>query len=465
MTLLALLACASDPEDSAELPEPTLGTILAELPDGRRVETSIAASAEPGAELAVRITWDPQRPARYPDGRPVVLIARGSVGPGSFLDQRGMIPWQQAGFVVVEVLLPGGSSDGRASTGTFDTRGPFAQSAFADAAHFTAGDTADLAGLRFADHVPDALPWFGVTGMSNGVNLALLSVAREAAALDAARFLVAWEGPYTDQFLDVELESYEFHLNPAYELGSCENTVCPMPALPAMLQFDPTATSFSEAPLLATRLDLPGILYVDEDGDGVYRAPEYWWHMMSHDTGDGVYVCTPSVELSTMLDQEAGRLFPDGRPAWLPTTEWVTGFWAERDASLFIPALAQARPDLAVIVAASQEDHIYLGVPDNPHIGALTRFLQDEGLRFVRLNPDATYLSALAGAPLEALPDNEAGTSPEWPDTPEWLEPELRDSILDRYTAAAAALELADRVQLDQWAPNLDAPLVPVPTP
>lgn len=466
MLLWALAACTSASGDSGE-PLPSWGSVTVALPAADPVDTTIPASAEPGTELAVRVTWEPQLRPRYADGRPVVLVARGSLGAGTFLDARSIGPWKQAGFVVVEVILPGGSDQGRTSTGTFDTRGPIAQSAFADAALYAAGQLADQEGLTLGDRVHDALGWIGVLGMSNGVNFAWLSLHRRVTELDAVRFFVGWEGPYTDQFLDVELESYEFHLNPAYELGSCTDTECPMPALPAMLEFDAAAQSFTEKPLEAGRLDLPGILYVDEDGSGAYESPEYWWHMVSHGLPDGGYVCTPSVELSTMIDQESARLFPDGaRPDWLPSTEWLTTFWSTRDASLILPELAAARPDLAIGVAASREDHIYRAVPDNPHIPAQTRFLLAQGFTFVRLNPDAAYLSALSGVPAEVLPDNAPGTAPVWPDTPDWLEPELQASLLDKYTAAAAALELADRVHEGRLAEgDLTAPIFPVPGP
>lgn len=466
MLFWALAACTSDVDDSGA-PSSVWGEVVVALPAADPVDLRVPSSAEPGTEMAVRLTWEPQRKPRYADGRPVILVARGSLGAGTFLDGRSLGPWLQAGFVVVEVILPGGSDEGQTSTGTFDTRGPIGQSAFADAALYAAGRLADTEGRMLADRVPDALDWIGVVGMSNGVNFAWMALDRRADELDAVRFFVGWEGPYTDQFLDVELESYEFHLNPAYELGSCTDTDCPMPELPAMLQFDATAESFTEKPLESGRVDLPGILYVDEDGSGTYASPEYWWHMVSFKLPNGTYVCTPSVELSTMIDGEADRLFPDGeRPSWLPTTEWLTTFWSTRDASLILPSLAEKRPDLPIIVAASREDHIYLAVPDNPHIPAQTHFLIESGFSFVRLNPDAAYLAALSGISADTMPDNPPGQSPVWPDTPDWLEPELQGSILDKYTAAAAALELADRVhegRLDEG--DLDAPIFPVPGP
>ncbi len=463
MLLGLLAACTTDPEDTGGERPPPAYTVVP-LPAGASYDTVIDATAEAGATLGVRVTWNPQVPARYDDGRPVVVIARGSLGAGSFLDTGTMAAWQAAGFVVVEVILPGGNVDGVASTGTFDTRGPLAQSALVDVVHYATGAAVDTAGAPLTAHVPDALGWVGIAGMSNGVNLAFAALARRAAEVEGVKWVVAWEGPYTDQFLDVELQSYEFKLNPAYELGSCEDTACPMPALAEMLQFDPSAQGFTNMPLQGTEVTLPGILYIDEDGSGAYESPEYWWYMVATEGDDGKYVVTPSIELAEVIDAESERLFPDGaRPRWLPSTSWLRTFWADRDCSLVLPDLAAARPDLAIVVAASEEDHIYLGVPDNPHVTALTHHLQGLGFDFVRLNPDAAYLAALSGAPVDKLPDNDAGTSPTWPDTPAWLEPELRDSLADRTTAAAAGLELADRVHDGVWLPNLDGPLYPRP--
>ncbi|MSQ00967.1 MAG: hypothetical protein EXR71_03615 [Myxococcales bacterium] len=468
MFLAALFACTgATPDDSGARPGAVADDgVAVALPYGAVLKTTIPFAAEPGAELAVRVTWNPQAPARYEDGRPVVLLARGSLGAGSFLTGRSMTPWIHAGFVLVEMLLPGGSDDGQTSTGTFDTRGPLGQLAFAEVANWGAGASRDGEGRTLSDLVPDALPWVGLVGTSAGVNLTLAALGRDPAFTPGVRFLVAWEGPFTDQFVDVEFESPEFHLNPAYELGSCGDTTCEMPTLPAMLAFDADAVGYTEVPLGADRVDLEGVFYVDENADGVYIYPEYSWHMIAHGDNPETLVTTPSVELSSMIDTEAERLFAGGaRPAWLPSTEWLREFWSLRDASLVIPALALARPDLPFIVAASRKDHIYIGVPDSPHVRSLTHFLQAQGFSFVRLNPDASYLAAMADVPTDALPDNDAGDCPTWPDTPQWLEPELGEGILDRYAATAAALELADRVHQHDFAPNLTQPFFDVPPP
>ena len=467
MVLAGLFACTGAALDSSATPAAALDDrIDVELPYGAVVKTTIPFAAEPGAELAVRVTWNPQAPPRYEDGRPVVLLARGSLGAGTFLTGRSMTPWVQAGFVLVEMLLPGGSDDGQASTGTFDTRGPLGQLAFSEVANWAAGATNDATGRPFGELVPDALPWVGLVGTSAGVNLTLAALGRDPTFTPGVRFVVAWEGPFTDQFVDVEFESPEFHLNPAYELGSCGDTTCDMPNLPALLAFDADAVGYTEVPLGADRVELQGVFYVDENADGFYSNPEYSWHMIAHGDTPGTLVTTPSVELSTMIDAEAERLFVDGvRPAWLPETDWLTEFWSSRDASLVIPELAAARADLPVIIAASRKDHIYVGVPDSPHVRSLTHVLQAQGFAFVRLNPDASYLSAMAGVEIDALPDNDAGDCPEWPDTTEWLEPEIGEGVLDRYAATAAALELADRVHEDNFVPNLAAPLFAVPAP
>ena len=468
MVLAVLFACTgAASQDPADAPDPVADDQAhVELPYGAVVKTTIPFTGEPGATLAVRVTWNPQAPPRYEDGRPVILLARGSLGAGRFLTGRSMTPWVQAGFVLVEMLLPGGTDDGQTSTGTFDTRGPLGQLALAEVANWGAGATTDSTGRRITELVPDALPWLGLVGMSAGVNLTFGALGRDPAFTPGVRFVVAWEGPFTDQFVNVEFESPEFRLNPAHVLGSCGDTTCDMPDLPAMLAFDADAVGYTEAPLGADRVELEGLFYIDENADGAYTHPEYSWHMIADAGTLGAVVTTPSVELSTMIDAQADRLFVDGaRPSWLPSTSWLAEFWSERDASLAIPDLARARPDLPIIIAASRKDHIYIGVPDSPHIRSLTHFLQAEGFAFVRLNPDASYLAPMADVAPDALPDNAAGTCPPWPDTPEWLEPEIGEGVLDRYAATAAALELADRVHEDNFAPNLAQPLFEVPVP
>ncbi len=466
MQWLLFAACTSgsdsgdDPSDSAD--PGVHGELSITIPDGAVYKTSVPM--DDGTLLAVRATWNPLTAERYAGERTTLLLARGSLSAGAFLEPQETGPWSRMGAVLVQVILPGGFSDGQVSTGEFDYRGVHSQDAFGAALEWTAGRRPDIDGKYIADIIPDASPEIGLVGMSAGVNLAFGALARDPSGLDFVKWMVAWEGPYTDQFLDVELMSYDFEMNPTYDLGSCGNTSCPFATEPDRIQFDPAGHSFTEDPLGAQEIDLDGVLYVDEDGDGHYAPDEFSWHMLSAPGPDGELACAPSLDLAQVIDAQSDRLFADSaRPSWLPPTDWLEAYWATRDASVILPSLAAARPDLRIIVAGSQTDHIYKAVPDHPHVVALTHYLQDIGFEFVRLNPDAAYMGAALDADPSGLPDNDAGTAPTWPDTPDWLEPEGSRLPFDYFVPPSAALELDDRVHAGNWSPNLDRTLVAVP--
>ena len=465
MFVLLAAACTTEPDtagDSVGSDDAGVhGTLSITHADGAVYKTSLAL--DDGTTLAVRATWDPDVPPRYTGERPTFMLARGSLGAGNFLDANGTKSWMQISSVVVEVVLPGGYSEDQASTGTFDYRGTVSQRAFAEAIRWAGGMRVDVDGNSIQDIIPDASRNLGLVGTSAGVNLGFGALAQDPLGLAFVQWVVAWEGPYTDQYLDVELMSYEFETNPTYEPGSCSDTSCPFTTEPERIMFDPDAASFTEEPLGAGRIDLEGVLYVDEDGDGHYTPGDFYYHMLAAPGPDGELACHPSVELSEVLDAQSERLFGEaGRPSWLPPTEWLRAYWLERDSSVVLPTLAAARPDLRIIVAGSEEDHIYRSIPDHPHVLGLNHYLQALGFEFVRLNPDSSYLTATIGLDPGSLPDNDAGTSPDWTEALEWLEPEGGRVPFDHFVPIAAVLELADRVHQDAWIANVPEPLLPV---
>jgi len=103
-------------------------------------------------------------------------------------------------------------------------------------------------------------------------------------------------------------------------------------------------------------------------------------------------------------------------------------------------------------------DHVQ-APPDKPHIHqAYDGFHKTAGL-WVRMNPDRAYVEHMQGSgPFGDYPDNDANTEPaDWSDARPWgyqIEQWTR-----RVVWLAAVAEMADRVQADDWSPNLEAVL------
>jgi len=130
--------------------------------------------------------------------------------------------------------------------------------------------------------------------------------------------------------------------------------------------------------------------------------------------------------------------------------------------------------NLAVIVYANERDHVQ-AAPDHGHILIQVEGFRQPKARFVRLNPDRSYVErmvasrlrlgpgfvadpARAKEALDRFPNNSAGKAFDRSNIAMALEPTQFPVAL---YMQAAVYELADRTQARHWAPNLDAVLYP----
>ncbi len=106
-----------------------------------------------------------------------------------------------------------------------------------------------------------------------------------------------------------------------------------------------------------------------------------------------------------------------------------------------------------MIVVGSAEDHVQR-TPDSAHIVLQYRGWQEAGVRWIRLNPDAACVLAVAPG-VRGQPDNDANAAATCANIARFLPSE---GVPDPVLQLAAVVELSDRVVAGNWTPNLSGP-------
>lgn len=420
---------SDSPQDSDDFPALAAGTLVIQLP----------SAAAPDTGLALRITWPASIKRRYPEGAPVVVDLEGSWGAGDLEEDPNPALY---GYISVRLLLPGGTASAGSSGGSYDFRGEQSIIAVADALQYAAGETVDRDGLSLVDHVPYALGSnLGILARSNGGNLAIATLATHGSALQAVDWLLAWESPIGDQYADGELNS-----NPFYIPGTCDLQTCPFTDLDSQLRFDPTI----EDPLAT----VGGDFFLDADASGDWSAGEKLFTPITGMSDGKNYLST---ELSTFIEDHApsvyGALAP---PAWFADGAARDAFWSLRDGSLRISEAHARLPQLMVMHLQNVVDHVQ-DLPDYPHARSHVNGWLAADQDFVRLNPDAVYMSEVTGVDAAMFTENNANTSVGWPDTAALMMGELYGVPVSTLVIYAGVLELADRSYTGNREVNLDA--------
>ncbi|MDD5263712.1 MAG: hypothetical protein PHU43_02640 [Candidatus Bipolaricaulis sp.] len=125
------------------------------------------------------------------------------------------------------------------------------------------------------------------------------------------------------------------------------------------------------------------------------------------------------------------------------------------------PRLADALPNLGVMLVFAAEDHVQTAV-DKPHVHhAYDGFHERAGL-WCRPNPDRAYVEAfLAHAEPPPLPDNPANHElAPWLGTRARACPARQWPQLNTLVPLAAVAETCDRTRADVWLDDVSAPLL-----
>lgn len=430
---------------------------------GRRIFTRIPSSAGGAQGIAVGLLV-PER-ARYTNGAPVAIDVPGGVQSGS---AAGRPEYVGLGFAEIHFAFPGGGEGGERSGGRYDFRGPNCIRALADVIRFATGRIADQEGRRInelAGGIAVLTNNCGIIGSSHGGNACGLAMALHGEEFPDLPWYASMESPYGEGAANVELGGHESGMNPAYNPKT------------GRLDLSRLAWSAGLSPGLFRKQmpvptrDFKGAFFFDLDGDGRFSADkDFPANCFVGDDGQGVRAW-----YSPRILEEADRrhLVPDPPPRHIPSVGESREFWRYRDAAGSIPGAVRNCTNLAVIVYANERDHVQ-AAPDHGHI-----LIQVEGFRlakarFVRLNPDRSYVEQLlesrpglrqgfrpGAEPPTArtgFPDNSAGAAFDRGNIVTGVEPARFPVGL--YMQAAVS-ELADRTQAQEWAANLDGVLFP----
>ena len=432
---------------------------------GQRVFTRVPSSAGGEEGIAVGVLF-PRQP-RYTNGAPVVINVPGGVLPGSAM---GRPEYVRHGCVEIHFAFPGGGLGEERSGGSYDFRGPKCIRALADVIRFATGRIADKDGRRIHEldrSITVLTNNCGIIGSSHGGNACGMAMALHGREFADLAWYASMESPYGEGAANVELGGRESGMNPAY---NPKTGVLDLSRLAWSADLSPGL--FGKQMPVPTR-DFKGAFFFDLDGDDKFDPDgDFPANCFVGDDGKGVKAWySPRI----LAEAERRHLVGAQRPGHVPSVEESKEFWRYRDAAASIPDAVHNCTNLAVIVYANERDHVQ-AAPDHGHI-----LIQEEGfrqakVRFVRLNPDRSYVERVLAnrpglrqgfeaAPAEAgqdgirFPDNPAGKAFDRSNITSALEPAR---LPQQLYMQAAVCELADRTQAKQWGANLDGILYPM---
>lgn len=360
---------------------------------------------------------------RYGDHAPVVIQIQGShpQNEGTLSNPDDLLLVKE-GFFVVNFLIPGECDGDMCSDGPWDRRGDGTTAALLSILE-TLGSL-----LHNVDGVD--LDNLGLLASSAGGNTALLSLAHSPTGV---AWLVLWETPVGDQFMSAELGRHI--TNPGYQLYSCGGDSCVVDW--QSLAFSPEDHFEIDSPLDNSSLSLKGVFYMDTNASGTFDGSDF---LLSPNSA---FLPTGHAYFSTEF-AEYLEAFP--HPSWLGDIAETKAHWAERDPkSAGMRAALLNHPDLRVMVLGTQINHVE-SPADHPEVFTAWNGLQ--GAHFLRLNPDAAYLPRDGELPAGLPASYEA-----------MLGALIPEEINDHQLRVAAAMEMADRTEYQEDAPDLDAPL------
>lgn len=398
--------------------------------------------------------------ARYKKGAPVIIEVPGGTDQGS-LPPPGDPGYAAIGAISVHFLLPGGMTGQYESGGIYDYRGLNCIRACTDVIRFVQGKTTALPydggdPLYLTDIIsyPVLNKEIGIMALSNGGNLATISLGKNGGLMDAIAWYAGWENPPGDQFVNVELNE-KTRVNPYYSEETCFGEICEVDYSRICMD-----TSFQDEIRDAGAQDsdnaetiLVPRVFFDDDEDQKYDPGEFIiWIYAYRLTQGGPLKGVVSVETAQALENKGYDL-----AAWnMATLAETSQFWSLREAAAqggWWDAVMSHFPDLRAMVLANATDHIQKA-GDHPHIKVQLDGWANAGISFLRYNPDEIYWQAMGGT--EGV-DNPASSAYSWDMVISGAQPGGVTNT-DMLILAGAA-EMADRTHADNWSANLDAVL------
>lgn len=402
--------------------------------------------------VAVRV--DVPAEPRYGDAAPIVVVAS-----TWFVEKYNEeeTPFHlvynpvDVGAIAVSHLWPGkrDPETGIASDGRYDFGGPSSLAALRDAIRFALGEIPDVDGA-YLDDLIAVEPLYENVGMfasSHAGVVATNVMAYHGNAFPGLKYFVGRENPTMAEMYPLEIGHFDEERHPVYN-----------PFYDAS-GYTPTSIAVDYATLdWIKNAEYP-------EGRPVFRVPGGTDYILD-DKGPNIagkrwfsHALTQS-----LLDNGVFTLatWPDD----LATPQQTADFWPYRITVHNYASVGENLPELRVLLLFASADHVQTA-QDKPHIRqAYDGFRRTAGL-WTRLNGDLAYVQAEIhpSASREAgFPDNDALTEPaDWfAGAESWAFPGvLAGEMTARTIPLAGIAEMADRVEFDDWSPNLDGVLGP----
>ena len=430
--------------------ERTSGLCSADCASGTVVVTQILC--EEVGRVAVRIDV-PAQP-RYGDTAPVVVVAS-----TWFVEKYNdpQTPFHlfynpvDVGAIAISHLWPGKTDPetGVSSDGRYDYGGPTSLAALRDTIRFALGEIPDVDGAYLHEMI-DLEPLYGNVGMfasSHAGVVATNVMATYGDAFSGLKYFVGRENPTMAEMYPLEIGHFDEARNPVY------NTF-----------YD--AQGYTPTSIAVDYSTLDWIVSAEfPEGRPVFRLPGGTDYILD-DKGPNIAGKRWFSHALTQALLDNGIFTMASWPTDLATPQQTADFWPYRITIHNYAAIGENLPELRVLLPFASADHVQ-AAPDKPHIRqAYDGFRKTAGL-WTRLNCDLAYVRAeidpSASLP-GGFPDNDANTEPaDWFDAAAaWgFAGMLAGEMTARSVPLAGVAEMADRVQVDNWSPNLDWVLEP----
>ncbi len=432
-----------------------LGSLLSQISIAQTgFDTYVPSSSAGTTGLAVHIETPSKERYGQQCGAPIVTCFVGGDNPDQIqASDFKNVNFASQGFIKVAFNYPGGGTLPQISGGTYDSRGPNCIQAAYDALRFLTGQIADNNGKFLADLIAPIIPDYdnvGIIANSNGGNMSLIVSGKYGDKLSGLKWIVNWESPIGDGHYTLDKGSSINGENLAYD--TLTNT----------FDFSKLRYSSDVVASYSNFISLKGGFYFDNDNDNKYKSggADYGLTGMLYSPfGNDI-----SYYSETILHAADSLGIIPNNVAHLPSISDDRNFWLIRNGSYYLDSVVMRKPDLFFMLLGSVEDHMQ-GEPNHPHLIAQYEPLRKMGLKFVRLNPDKSYIENVSGKKNSQIVDNDAYLSYNYTSIKLAVEPE---AISYNDFVIAGACEAADRVLNDNTSANLSTVLptqcVPVVT-
>jgi len=390
---------------------------------------------------------------RFQSGAPVAIYLPGGFkGEGIGDKEAGLV---HQGFIEISFNFPGnGIGEKQSGGGPYDHRGVGSLRAACDVIRFALGLVADMDGQSFSDLVNPIVPLHtnvGLIGYSLGGSTNICIAGVHGHEISGLAWILNWESPVGDGMpqaeagakLEGKLRPLNQETNPAYD--------------PDTGVWDLSTLAYDgqvRIPLLDNTDEfVTGGLYFDFNGDGTVNTGSDFIPYPLVFQGGNDYRAHYSVRLRRRAHQE--NLFPDPFPPHLPSLAETESFWGVRNGEYWVDSTLYKIPGLMFMVVGSEIDHVQRAL-DHPHILLQYDAFRRGGARFVRVNPDRSYVETILGHSAPGAVDNDGFAPFDHSTIRDAVEPGSFDEELGRdVIVPAGACELADRSQFVNLEPQL----------